>query len=96
LQKLIESSECSRLRYAQHIERCGKRFVEEICARDLEGIVAKRKLSVYKDEKSRKNTSICTRTNTTIRRTDLCFPLVPVVKQAETQPMSIVLNWSLG
>jgi len=36
--------------YAQHIEREGKRFFEEICARDLEGIVAKRKLSIYKND----------------------------------------------
>jgi len=36
--------------HAQHIERDGKRFFEEICARDLEGIVAKRKLGIYKDD----------------------------------------------
>jgi hypothetical protein len=33
-----------------HIEQHGKRFFEQICARDLEGIVAKRKLSIYKDD----------------------------------------------
>jgi len=38
------------LLYAQHIEQHGKGFFAEICARDLEGIVAKRKLSVYKDD----------------------------------------------
>ncbi len=32
----------------QHIEHQGKGFFEEICARDLEGIVAKRKLAAYK------------------------------------------------
>jgi len=36
--------------YAQHIEQDGKRFFEEICTRDLEGIVAKRKLSIYKND----------------------------------------------
>jgi ATP-dependent DNA ligase len=36
--------------YAQHIEGCGKKFFAEICGRDLEGIVAKRKLSAYKDD----------------------------------------------
>jgi ATP-dependent DNA ligase len=41
---------CPRLLYAQHIERYGKRFFEEVCARDLEGIVAKRKFGVYKDD----------------------------------------------
>jgi ATP-dependent DNA ligase len=28
----------------------GKDFFAEICARDLEGIVAKRKLGIYKDD----------------------------------------------
>jgi ATP-dependent DNA ligase len=28
----------------------GKAFFAEICARDLEGIVAKRKLGIYKDD----------------------------------------------
>ena len=36
--------------YAQHVEGEGKQFFAEICARDLEGIVAKRRLSVYKDD----------------------------------------------
>ena len=36
--------------YAQHIEQHGKRFFAEICARDREGIVAKRKLGIYKDD----------------------------------------------
>jgi ATP-dependent DNA ligase len=31
-------------------EGCGKKFFEEICGRDLEGIVANRKLSAYKDD----------------------------------------------
>jgi hypothetical protein len=35
---------------SQHVEQYGKRFFEEICSRDLEGIVAKRRLGVYKDD----------------------------------------------
>jgi ATP-dependent DNA ligase len=34
--------------YAQHIEEPGLHFFKEICERDLEGIVAKRKMSIYK------------------------------------------------
>jgi ATP-dependent DNA ligase len=49
LATLIQSATCERILYAQHIEEHGKRFFEQICARDLEGIVAKRKLSIYKD-----------------------------------------------
>jgi bifunctional non-homologous end joining protein LigD len=50
LRALIQSSKCTRILYAQHIERFGKRFFKEICGRDLEGIVAKRKLSIYKND----------------------------------------------
>lgn len=50
LYDLLRSSECPRIVYAQHVEHHGKRFFDEICARDLEGIVAKRKLSVYKED----------------------------------------------
>jgi len=46
----IPSSKCTRILYADHIEQFGKRFFEEICGRDLEGIVAKRKLSIYKND----------------------------------------------
>jgi bifunctional non-homologous end joining protein LigD len=49
LSLLIRSTDCPRILYAQHIEQYDKRFFEEICSRDLEGIVAKRKLSIYKD-----------------------------------------------
>ena len=34
-------------------EQYGKRFFEEICSRDLEGIVGKKKLSIYKDHGQR-------------------------------------------
>jgi hypothetical protein len=47
--KLANKSRCAQLLYANHIEHDGVRFFEEICNRDLEGIVAKRKNSPYKD-----------------------------------------------
>jgi bifunctional non-homologous end joining protein LigD len=50
LHKVIQLSDCARLLYAQHVEGCGKRFFKEICAQDLEGIVAKRRLGIYKDD----------------------------------------------
>ena len=50
LARLIRSADYPRILYAQHIEQYGKRFFEEICSRDLEGIVAKRRLSIYKDD----------------------------------------------
>ena len=46
--ELIRTSKCDRLLYAQHVEQYGKKFFEEICSRDLEGILGKRKMSVYK------------------------------------------------
>ena len=49
LGKFVQSAKCDRLLFAQHIESRGRRFFQEICARDLEGIVAKRKRSIYKD-----------------------------------------------
>jgi len=49
LGRFIRSAKCDRLLFAQHIETTGKRFFQEICARDLEGVVAKRKHSIYKD-----------------------------------------------
>src|SRR5215475_15865636 len=48
LSELVQSSKCNRLLYAQHIEEYGWHFFKEICLRDLEGIVAKRRMSVYK------------------------------------------------
>jgi bifunctional non-homologous end joining protein LigD len=50
LARLVRATKCPRLLYAQHIEQRGKSFFAEICARDLEGIVAKRKLGIYKDD----------------------------------------------
>jgi len=50
LAHLVESSNCERLLFAQHVEGEGKRLFKEICCRDLEGIVAKRKLGIYKDD----------------------------------------------
>jgi bifunctional non-homologous end joining protein LigD len=49
LSRLAQAANCSRIIYAQHIEEHGKRFFAEICTRDLEGIVAKRKRGIYKD-----------------------------------------------
>ena len=50
LHDLICAHQHMRLIYAQHIEGKGREFFREACARDLEGIVAKRKNSVYRDD----------------------------------------------
>jgi bifunctional non-homologous end joining protein LigD len=50
LAALVQASRRERILYAQHVEGDGKRMFEEICARDLEGIVAKRRLGIYKDD----------------------------------------------
>jgi len=50
LARLVQATKCPRLLYAQHVECEGKKFFAEICARDLEGIAAKRKLGIYKDD----------------------------------------------
>jgi hypothetical protein len=47
LRKLIERSKCSEILYAQHIERDGKLLFEEVVERNLEGMVAKRRMGVY-------------------------------------------------
>ncbi len=47
LKKLIEGSDCSELLYAQHIERDGKLLFEEVRERNLEGVVAKRRMGRY-------------------------------------------------
>jgi bifunctional non-homologous end joining protein LigD len=47
LRRLIEVSECSEIIYAQHVERDGKLLFQEVCERNLEGIVCKRKRGVH-------------------------------------------------
>lgn len=49
LHELVRGSRCHAIIYAQHIEDQGIGLFEEICALDLEGIVAKRKRGVYKN-----------------------------------------------
>jgi bifunctional non-homologous end joining protein LigD len=44
--KLVSQSHCPRLMYAQHIDGAGKQFFQEICRRDLEGIVGKLRKSL--------------------------------------------------
>ena len=48
LDELVQRSRSHAIICAQHIEGLGIGLFEEICARDLEGIVAKRKLGIYK------------------------------------------------
>jgi bifunctional non-homologous end joining protein LigD len=50
LRARVIRSGCQRLLYAPHVDGTGKQFFAEICRRDLEGIVAKRKLSIYKED----------------------------------------------
>ena len=50
LHAVVNRSKCQRLLYAQHIDGAGKQLFAEICRRDLEGVVAKRKLSVYRED----------------------------------------------
>jgi bifunctional non-homologous end joining protein LigD len=47
LRKLVERSKCSEMLYAQHIEGSGKLLFEEVLERNLEGMVAKRRMGVY-------------------------------------------------
>jgi bifunctional non-homologous end joining protein LigD len=47
LKKLIDRSGCSEILYAQHVDQNGKLLFEEVCERNLEGMVAKRRMSVY-------------------------------------------------
>jgi bifunctional non-homologous end joining protein LigD len=49
LHELAQRGRCDAVIYAQHIEDQGIGLFEEICSRDLEGIVAKRKLEIYKN-----------------------------------------------
>ncbi len=47
LKRLIERSTWSEIIYAQHVEEHGKLLFQEVCERNLEGVVCKRKASVY-------------------------------------------------
>jgi ATP-dependent DNA ligase len=47
LQKLLSKSKPTGVIYASHIEEKGTALYQEVCERDLEGIVCKRKDSVY-------------------------------------------------
>jgi bifunctional non-homologous end joining protein LigD len=47
LKRLIERSQCFEIIYAQHVECDGKLLFEEVCERNLEGMVCKRKNSIY-------------------------------------------------
>jgi bifunctional non-homologous end joining protein LigD len=47
LKKLIQRSKCSEILYAQRIERDGKLLFEEVVERNLEGMVAKRRMGAY-------------------------------------------------
>jgi bifunctional non-homologous end joining protein LigD len=49
--ELIRKSRCPRLLYAQHVDAAGKELFHEICRCDLEGIVAKRKMGVYREDR---------------------------------------------
>jgi ATP-dependent DNA ligase len=49
LQKLVKENPL-RWIYAQHVDTNGKELFKEICRRDLEVIVSKRKQSIYKDD----------------------------------------------
>ena len=49
--ELVRRSACPRLLYAQHVEGGGKELFNEICRCDLEGIVAKRRMGVYREDR---------------------------------------------
>jgi hypothetical protein len=46
-QGLVQRIGPTEIIYSQHVERDGKLLFQEVCERNLEGIVAKRKTSVY-------------------------------------------------
>jgi ATP-dependent DNA ligase len=47
LRKLIRSAKCDRLLFAQYVERDGVKLFRAVCAKDVEGAVAKRKAGTY-------------------------------------------------
>ena len=51
LNDLTQSGDGCRILYAQHIEAAGKEFFNEICRCDLEGIVAKREMGAYREDR---------------------------------------------
>jgi ATP-dependent DNA ligase len=51
LKQLIHRSPCSEIIYAQHVEGEGKLLFEEVCERNLEGMVCKRKASVVPEKR---------------------------------------------
>ena len=51
LRDLVRGSNCPRLLYAQHVDGAGKQFFEEICTRDLEGVVGKHKNGTYREDR---------------------------------------------
>jgi ATP-dependent DNA ligase len=51
LARLVRAAKCSRLLYAQHVIQQGRAFFAEICARDLEGSVAKRMSGLYREDR---------------------------------------------
>ncbi|MGB2625460.1 MAG: hypothetical protein WAK20_01615, partial [Candidatus Acidiferrum sp.] len=50
LEKLVKKSRCPELLFAHHVEGDGIALFEAICAKDLEGIVAKRKNGIYRND----------------------------------------------
>jgi bifunctional non-homologous end joining protein LigD len=48
---LVRRSRRPRLLYAQHVDAAGKELFHEICRCDLEGIVAKRRMGVYREDR---------------------------------------------
>jgi ATP-dependent DNA ligase len=47
LKGLIQRSGLTEIMYSQHVKRDGKLLFQEVCERNLEGIVCKRRASVY-------------------------------------------------
>jgi bifunctional non-homologous end joining protein LigD len=47
LQGLIQRSGLTEIMYSQHVERDGRLLFQEVCERNLEGIVCKRRMGVY-------------------------------------------------
>jgi len=53
LKKILRKARIGRIRYTEHIEEQGERLFKELEAMQLEGMVAKRKDSVYAFSRSR-------------------------------------------